>query len=86
MQYYLILALNLIVNLIGLLLLIYVILSFFMSPYHPVRETVNRMVDPLLDPIRRVMPPIAGLDFSPLILWLLVRLIDGFLVQLISRF
>jgi YggT family protein len=44
------------------------------------------MVDPMLDPIRRVMPPIAGLDFSPLILWLLVRLIDGLLVQLIARF
>lgn len=86
MQYYLILAINLIVNLIGLLLLLYVILSFFMSPYHPVRETISRLVDPMLDPIRRVMPPIAGLDFSPLILWLLVRLIDGLLVRLIARF
>lgn len=86
MQYYLILAINLIVNLIGLLLLLYVILSFFMSPYHPVRENISRVVDPLLNPIRMVMPPIAGLDFSPLILWLLVRLIDGLLVQLISRF
>ncbi len=86
MSYYLILALNLIVNLIGLLLLVYVVLSFFMSPFHPVRETLSRIVDPLLDPIRRVMPPMAGLDFSPLILWLLVRLVDGLLVQLISRF
>ena len=86
MSYYLILALNLIVNLIGLLLLLYVVLSFFMSPYHPVRETLSRLVDPMLDPIRRVMPPFAGLDFSPLILWLLVRLVDGFLVRIIARF
>ena len=86
MSYYFILALNLIVNLIGLLLLVYVVLSFFISPFHPVRESLSRIVDPLLDPIRRVMPPMAGLDFSPLILWLLVRLLDGLLVQLISRF
>ena len=51
------------------------LLSFFLSPYHPVREALDRIVAPLLDPIRRVMPSAGGLDFSPLILIVFVELI-----------
>lgn len=51
------------------------LLSFFLPPYHPVREALGRIVDPFLEPIRRVLPPASGLDFSPLILILAVQLI-----------
>jgi YggT family protein len=84
MNLYIIWIINLVVNVIGILLLVYIILSYFMSPYHPVREALSRIVDPILNPIRLVMPPIAGLDFSPLILWLILRLIDQLLVSLIA--
>lgn len=53
----------------------YSLLSFFLPPYHPVREALGRIVDPFLEPIRRVLPPASGLDFSPLILILAVQLI-----------
>lgn len=51
------------------------LLSFFLSPYHPVREALDRIVAPLLDPIRRILPSAGGLDFSPLILIIFVELI-----------
>ena len=60
------------------------ILSFFVSPYHPIREALDRIVAPLLNPIRNLIPPAGGLDFSPLILILLLNLIERMLILLIS--
>jgi YggT family protein len=59
------------------------LLSFFLPPYHPVREALDRIVDPFLNPIRRVVPLAGTLDFSPLILILLVQLIAGLLIKLL---
>jgi len=75
------------VNIISqfLILLVFVtsILSFFMSPYHPVRETLDRLVNPMLAPIRRLIPAVGGLDFSPLILIILIQLIAGAVVKIL---
>lgn len=60
---------------ISILVLAHVILSYFMSPYHPIRSFVDRMVEPLLSPIRRVVPLVGMFDFSPIILIILVQLI-----------
>jgi YggT family protein len=57
-----------------------VILSYFMSPYHPVRQALDRIVDPFLAPIRRFVPSAGGFDFSPLILIIAVELISRFLI------
>lgn len=61
-----------------------VILSYFMSPFHPVRSFINRIVGPLLNPLRRVMPSVAGLDFSPFVLLLLIQLVQNVLIRLIT--
>jgi YggT family protein len=60
------------------------LLSFFLPPEHPAREALGRIVDPFLNPIRRVVPLAGTLDFSPLILILVVQLIAGFLVSLLK--
>jgi YggT family protein len=59
------------------------LLSFFMSPYHPVREALDRIVAPFLNPIRNIMPNTGGLDFSPLILILAVDFISRILIVLL---
>jgi YggT family protein len=48
-----------------------------------VRQTLEVVVEPLLAPIRRIMPQTGGLDFSPLILLVLVQLIESILIQLL---
>jgi YggT family protein len=68
---------------IDLLLIAYVILSYFMSPFHPVRLFIDRLVNPLLAPIRRIMPKTGAIDFSPLILILLLQLIEYVLTRLL---
>ncbi len=64
-----------------------VLLSYFLDPYHPIRQALDRIVDPFLAPIRRVMPTsMGGLDFSPMVLillvWFLSRLIIWLLLSL----
>jgi YggT family protein len=61
-----------------------VILSYFMNPYHPVRVFLDRIVQPLLRPIQRVLPPMAGIDFSPMILLVLVSVLESVLLSLLS--
>ena len=65
---------NLLVQLVTLLVIIQVVLSYFMSPFHPLRQTVDRLVEPLLRPIRRILPTMGMLDFSPFVLLLLIQL------------
>ncbi len=55
------------------------------SPYHPVVRVINRLTEPVLRPIRRVLPPIAGLDFSPVVAIFIVYLLQGVLVPLLYR-
>ncbi|HQF62946.1 MAG TPA: YggT family protein [Anaerolineaceae bacterium] len=71
-------------NLLTFLVFITVILSYFLSPYHPIRSFLDRIVNPLLAPIRRIVRPIQGLDFSPVILLLLLQLLQYILVRILS--
>lgn len=68
--------------LLSLLIFIQAILSFFMSPYHPVRQRIDQFVEPLLAPIRRVVPPMGMLDLSPLVLIILIQIVDRIVVYI----
>lgn len=74
---------NIVAQLLVLLVIVSVILSFFMDPYHPIRRGVDNIVEPMLAPIRRVVPLVGMLDFSPLILILLIQLIRGVLISML---
>lgn len=63
--------------------IISVLLSWFIQdPYHPVRQGVDNLVRPLLDPIRRVLPQTGMIDFSPIVLIILIRVVTIVLVGL----
>lgn len=70
-------------NLLILLVILNIALSYFMDPYHPMRQFVERIVSPLLNPIRRVVPLIGMFDISPIILVLLVSVLQSALVNLL---
>ena len=59
--------------LIGALIL-QAVLSW-VNPYSPVAPTVNQLARPILDPIRRVVPSISGIDLSPLVAILLLQVL-----------
>jgi len=68
---------------LSLLLIASVVLSYFMDPYHPVRSTVDRIVNPILNPIRRVLPRTGMVDFSPLVAIILVQVLEFLLRSLL---
>lgn len=58
-----------------------ILMSYFVDPYHPIRQGVDNLVRPLLDPIRRVVPPVGMFDFSPLVLIVLIQVFSNLLVR-----
>ncbi len=61
-----------------------VVVSYFLSPFHPLRMFLDKMVGPMLAPIRRFVPAVAMFDFSPLILLVLVNILESVLISLVS--
>lgn len=71
---------------LSVLVVIEVVLSYFLSPYHPVRSFIGKIIGPLLNPIRRVVPPIMNLDFSPLILLFLLQAAEWVILSILNLF
>jgi YggT family protein len=67
-------------EILSLLIIIDSVLSFAMSPMHPVREMLGRILQPMYAPIRRILPQTGMFDFSPIVLLILIQL----LVRLIT--
>lgn len=59
------------------------LLSFFLPPYHPIREALDRIVDPFLNPIRNLMPRTGMVDFSPLILIFAVEFLSRIVIAIL---
>ncbi len=62
-----------------------VLLSYFLPPYNNIRVFLDRLVNPLLLPIRRVVPPLGMLDFSPIVLIILIQVVEWVLIWVLSR-
>lgn len=71
-------------QLLTLLIFVSVILSYVMDPYHPVRRGIDNIIEPMLMPIRRVVPTAGMFDFSPMILMLLVQFLSRFIIAILS--
>ena len=56
------------------------------SYYHPLMRFLIRITEPVLGPLRRYIPPVGGLDFTPmvalLVLWLLEQLLRALILAL----
>jgi YggT family protein len=75
-----------IIQIVILVVIIQTILTYFLSPYHPIRQLIDRFVEPMLMPIRRVLPTLGMLDFSPLVLIILLEVIDSVLQRILLSF
>jgi YggT family protein len=78
---------NLAFTLYSLAFIARALLSWFrISYYHPVARFLIQITEPLLAPLRRYIPPVGGLDFTPmvalLILWLVEQLLQLLVVAM----
>ncbi|MFH2102913.1 MAG: YggT family protein [Chloroflexota bacterium] len=69
-------TIDIIANTLVILVIISTLLSYFVSPYHPVRQSLDKLITPLIAPIRRVVPPLGMIDFSPLVLIILIEILS----------
>lgn len=90
LQALLIYFVNPLLNILLLIVLVGVVMSWLINfnvinPSNQLVATIwrvtNSITEPLLAPIRRVLPPLGGLDFSPIVLILLIYFIEGFIVK-----
>jgi YggT family protein len=69
-------AISLVTGILSIVIIADVLVSYILDPYHPVRRFLDNIVQPLLVPIQRILPPVGGLDLSPLVLLILLDLIS----------
>lgn len=80
------------VALIGLALnfyfygMIILVIASFVAPgtYNPAVNLLNQLIDPLLRPIRKILPPMGGLDFSPMVLMFGIYLVRQYFLPMLS--
>jgi len=69
-----------VIDLYSLVVLVTVIMSWVrLDRRNPLATIVHGLTEPVLAPIRKVLPPIAGLDFSPMVLLIALQVLKGLL-------
>jgi len=84
-MYGLVSAISLVSNLLIWIVIANVLLSYFVVPYHPIRRALDSIVEPFLAPIRRILPSTGMVDFSPMVLTLLIWLLTRFLISILTH-
>ncbi|MDP8262498.1 MAG: YggT family protein [Candidatus Ancaeobacter aquaticus] len=51
------------------------------DPYNVIVQYLNKLTEPILRPIRRLIPMSIGIDISPIIAFLAIILVKSFLVK-----
>jgi YggT family protein len=77
------------IHILAAVLVIAIIIRALMSWIMPqdssgLTRVLLDVTEPILAPIRRVLPPVAGIDFSPILAMILVQLVSQLVTQLIA--
>lgn len=51
------------------------------DPYNPIVRFLIAATDPVLRPVQRMLPPMSGLDLSPLVVIFLIYFLQAFVVR-----
>jgi len=71
-------------NALAIIIFVRAILSWFaISPYDPIMVFLYRITEPILAPLRRIIPRIGMIDITPVIAIIILLLIPQLLARLI---
>jgi YggT family protein len=79
---YLVDLVNLAVWLLSAVLIVDALVSFVLDPWHPVRRFLDRLARPFVEPFRRLLPPVGGLDFSIMAALVVIQLVGQLLTRI----
>lgn len=54
--------------------------------YHPALRLLDQIIEPVVSPFRRILPPMGGLDFAPLVALVALYMLEMILEDLFGRF
>ncbi len=83
---YLIGLVDLVMQILIIIVIVDVVISYFISPLHPFRNALDSIVNPMLKPIRRAVPLVGMIDFSPIILVVAIQVIGVILKKILILF
>ena len=95
MLYALVDIVNLLLTIVTWVIIIQVILSWLLvlnvlnTSSHGVRSfamAIDRLTAPLYRPIRRILPDFGGIDFSPLVVLILIQVIKRLLAGVVAQY
>lgn len=84
-------TLSFILNIVWWIFLIMIIMSWLISFnvintrnqfVNSVWRVLNQITEPILKPIRRIIPPVGGLDLSPLIVFVIIFFLQNLIASL----
>ena len=87
-------TLNFILNIVWWIFLIMIIMSWLISFnvintrnqfVASVWRVLNQITEPILKPIRRIVPPVGGLDLSPLIVFVIIFFLQNLIGYYAAR-
>jgi YggT family protein len=71
-------------SLVFLVLIVRAILSWVSQGYNPIEAIFHQLTEPMLKPIRKIIPPMGGFDLSILVLIIGVQFIQMLLMDIIA--
>ncbi len=73
-------------NVLSVAILLRVLLSWFnVNPFHPIVAFLDQITEPILGPLRRVIPPIGMIDITPIVALVLLQVVEMILLSFIPR-
>lgn len=75
--------LSLALSIYSFIMLARILMSWFpnLDRYNPIVRFLYDATEPVLEPVRRVLPPMGGFDFSPVIVMVAISLIQRLILR-----
>jgi YggT family protein len=75
-------VLGMVLNIYMFIIIVRALASWFsMDPYNPLYQFLIRITEPVLWRVRKYLPAAAGVDFSPIVVILIIYFLQAFVVQ-----
>jgi YggT family protein len=59
---------------------------FNVNPYNPIVRVLDQITEPILAPLRRIIPPLGMIDITPIVALILLQVVEQIILTIIVRF
>lgn len=53
------------------------------DPYNPIVRLLHDITDPILEPFRRIIPPIGMIDISPIVAIIVLQVVQSIIIEML---